>query len=182
MTIVLVLIEIVGAHDAPSATFLDGGLESRQVDLVEGTVADDDVHLMAVFLVVVQGVVLHAGSHTFRLQTLHVGHHHLGCQIGVFAHILEVAASKWGTVDVHARSQHYTLVTIQGFFAKTLAVDAGHLWIPCSSQTGEGREGHARVVGLSGLFPLVPKHVRTHTVRTVVRPQVREAKTLHTRA
>ena len=38
VTIVLVLIEVVGAHDTPCATLSDGSLEGRQVDLMESTV------------------------------------------------------------------------------------------------------------------------------------------------
>ena len=61
VTVVLVLIEVVGAHDTPCATLSDGSLEGWQVDLMESTVRDDDVHLMAILLVVVQGIVLHTG-------------------------------------------------------------------------------------------------------------------------
>ena len=43
---------------------------------MQGTVADDDVHLMTVFFIVVQGIVLHTGSDTLRLQSLNVWHHH----------------------------------------------------------------------------------------------------------
>ena len=117
MAIVLVLIEVVGTHDGPCATLLDCSLEGRQVDFMQGTVTDDDIHLMAVFLVVVQGVVFHTGSHTLRLQTFYVGHDDLGCQIGVFAHILEVTATKWGTIDIYTRAQHYALVAVKGLFA-----------------------------------------------------------------
>ena len=91
MAVVLVLIEIVGSHDGPSAAFLYGGTESRQVNLVKGAVTDNDIHLMTEILVVVQGIVLHAGSHATRLQALNIGHHHARGQPRVFAHILEVA-------------------------------------------------------------------------------------------
>ena len=64
MAIVLVFVEVVGAHDAPCASLLNGCLESRQIDLMQGTVAEDDIHLMAILLVVVQGIVLHTGSDT----------------------------------------------------------------------------------------------------------------------
>ena len=76
MAVMLVLVEVVGTHDRPCPTLLDGRLEGWQVDLVQGTVAHLDVHLMAVLLVVVQTVVLHAGGHALRLESLHVGHHH----------------------------------------------------------------------------------------------------------
>ena len=65
VAIVLVLIKIVGAHDTPSTCFGYSGLEGGQIDLVKGTVGDDDVHLMAELLVVVQGIVLHTSRHPF---------------------------------------------------------------------------------------------------------------------
>ena len=77
MTIMLVFVEVICPHNGPSTTFLHGSTEGWQIDLVECTVADDDIHLMAVFLIVVQRIMLHTGGHTLRLQTLNVGHHHL---------------------------------------------------------------------------------------------------------
>ena len=76
VAIVLVFIEIVCAHDAPCLALLYSCLERRQVDLVQGPVADDDVHLMTILLIVVQSIVLHAGCHALRLQPFDVGHHH----------------------------------------------------------------------------------------------------------
>ena len=136
---------------------------------------------MTIFLVVVQGVVLHTGCDALRLEASDVWHHHPGCQPGVFAHILEVTASEGRTIDVHARTEHHALSTIESLLAQTLAIEAGHTGVPGGSETGEGREGHARVVGLSGLYPLIPEHVRTHAMRAVVCPEVRESEALYTR-
>ena len=77
MTIVLVFVEVIGPHDSPGPTFLHSSTEGWQVDFVEGTVADDDIHLMTVLLIVVEGIVLHTRRHTLRLQSPNVGHHHL---------------------------------------------------------------------------------------------------------
>ena len=65
MAVVLVFVEVVGTHDSPCPTLLYGSAESRQVDFMERTVADDDIHLMAVFLVIVQRIVLHTRCHPF---------------------------------------------------------------------------------------------------------------------
>ena len=53
VAVVLAFVEIVGTHDAPGVALLHSSLEGRQVDLMQGTVGDNDVHLMTVFLVVV---------------------------------------------------------------------------------------------------------------------------------
>ena len=170
VTIVLIFVEIVGTHDAPSACLSDGSLESGQIDFVKGTVGDDHIHLMAIFLIVVQGIVLHTGRNAFRLEPLDIRHHHARGEPGIFAHILEVTTSQGCAVDIHARAKNHGLATIKGFLAETLAIETGHLRIPCGSQTGEGREGHTRVVGLSGLYPFVPQYIGTHTVRTIIGP------------
>ena len=181
MAIVLVLIKVIGTHDAPCPTLLHGSTEGRQVDFVKGTVADNDVHLMTVLLIVVQGIVLHTGGDTLRLQTLHIRHHHARYQPRVFTHIFKITSSQRCAVDVDTGTQYHMLVPIQGLFAQTLAIKACQLGIPRCSQTGQCRECHARVVGLTRLYPLVPQHVRAHTVRTVVRPQVGKSQTFHTR-
>ena len=182
VAVVLVFIEIVGAHDAPCLTLGHGCLEGGQVYLVKGAVAHYHVQLVAVLFVVVQGVVFHAGGHTVLLQTLHIGHHHTRGQIGVLAHIFEVAAVERGAEDVHAGSQYHVLAAVEGFLAQRLPIEQSHLWIPGGGQTGECREGHTRVVGLSCLFPLVPKHIGAHAVRAVVGPEVGQAQSFHTGA
>ena len=122
MAVVLVLIEIVCAHDAPGFALLDGSLEAWQVDFVQGAVADDDIHLVAVFLVVVQAVVFHTAGHTDTLQPLNVAHDHAGGEVGVFTHVFEVAATQRCAVDVHARSQNHGFAAIERFFAQGCTV------------------------------------------------------------
>ena len=181
MAIVLVLIEIVGAHDSPCPTLLHSSLEGRQIDFMKSTIADDDIHLMTVFLVIVQGIVFHTGCDTLRLKSLNIRHHHSGSQPGILAHIFEVAAIQRGAVDVHARTQHDMLATIEGLFAQALTIELGETRIPGGSQTGKSRESHTGVVGLTSLLPLIPKHIGTYAMRSIVGPQIGEAQTFHTR-
>ena len=175
----LVLVEVVGTHHAPRLAFLHGSLEAGQIDFVEGSVADNHVHLMAIFFVVVEAIVLHATCHATALQALNVWRHHLRRQIRVFAHVLEVAPSERRPVDVHARAQYHAFATIQSLLAQSVSVCSGSLGIPRCCETGEGRESHAGVVGLSCLFPFVPKHIGANAMRSVVGPEVGHAETLH---
>ena len=179
MAVVLVLIKIVGSHDTPSLTLGNGCLESRQVDLMERTVVDNDVNLMAVVLVVVQRIVFDAGSHTIGLQSLHVGHHHARGKVRVLAHILKVTASQRSAVDIDARTKYHVLATIQSLLAKTHTIETGHLRVPCGSQTGQCGKGHTRVVGLSGLFPLIPEDIGTYAMRSVIGPEILETQSFH---
>lgn len=50
MTVVLVFIQVVGAHDAPCVALLYGSLEGRQINFVQGTVGHFHIDLMTVFL------------------------------------------------------------------------------------------------------------------------------------
>ena len=117
MTVVLIVVQVIGTHQRPRTTFLHGSLEGRQIDFVEGTVADLHVHLMAVGLIVVQRIVLHAGRDAFRLQTLHIGHHHARCKEGVLAHVFEIAAIERCAENVHTGTENHVLVAVEGFFA-----------------------------------------------------------------
>ena len=156
VAIVLVFIQIVGTHDAPGTGLGNGSLEGRQINFVQGSVADDDIHLMAILLVVVQGIVLHAGCHALRLQTFYIRYDHARGQQRVLTHILEIPTSERGAVDIHARAKDHALAPIKGLLAETLTIETSHVRIPRRSQTGQCREGHARVVRLSCLFPFVP--------------------------
>ena len=120
----LVLVEVIGSHNAPSLAFGNGSLERRQIDFMQGAVAHNDVHLMTVFLIVVQRIVLHTGRRTRALQSLDIWHHHTACQIRVFAHIFEVAAVERGSVDVHSRPQHHVFAAIDGFLSECHAIVA----------------------------------------------------------
>ena len=64
MTIVLVFVEVIGTHDGPSTALLHGSLEGGQINLVEGTVADNDIHLMTILFIIVQRIVFHTGGNT----------------------------------------------------------------------------------------------------------------------
>ena len=76
VAIVLVFIKIVGAHDTPSTCLSHSSLEGGQIDLVQGTVGDDDVHLMTILFIVVQRIMLHACCYALRLQSLDIRNHH----------------------------------------------------------------------------------------------------------
>ena len=76
VTVVLILIKVIGTHDGPCPTLTDCSLEGWQIDFTQGAVRNNDVHLMPIFLIVVQRIVLDTGRHTLRLQALHVRHHH----------------------------------------------------------------------------------------------------------
>ena len=73
------------------------------------------------------------------------------------------------------------LTTVECLFCQTLTIETGERWIPCGSQTGQRRECDTGVIGLTSLHPLIPQHIRTHAVRTVVGPEVRESQSFHTR-
>ena len=171
---------VVTAHETPGTALGGGRLEGRQVDLAQGAVAHLYIDVAAPPLLVVQGVVLHTGGHTIALQSLHIGHHHHTGQIGILAHILEVAAVEWGTVDVHTGAEQNVLAAVAGFFAHHASVEQRHLGIPGGCQAGESRKSGARVVGPLGVAPVVPVYLGAHAVGTVAHPYLGYAETRHT--
>ena len=60
VAVMLVLVEVVCAHNRPSLSLLYGCLERRQINLMQSAVADYDVHIKAIFLVIVKAVMLDA--------------------------------------------------------------------------------------------------------------------------
>jgi hypothetical protein len=135
---------------------------------------------MAIFLVVIEAIVLHTTCDSDALQALNIRYNHTRRQIRVFAEILEVATTERRTIDIDAWSQYHTLPAIQSFLTQSVSISSGDFGIPSGCKASESRECDARVVALPGLFPFVPKHIRSNAVRSVVCPKVRNAETLHT--
>ena len=180
MTVVLILIQVIRTHDGPRMTLLDGSLEGRQVYLVQSTVTHHHIHLMTIFLIIVQTIMLHTGRHTLGLQSLNVRNHQRGSQERILTHILKVAPVERSTQDIHARPQYHILATVESLFSQSLTIDACHLRVPRSSQAGECRKSHTGIIRLASLLPFIPKHIRTYTMRTIVSPEIRKAQTGNT--
>ena len=157
------------------------GLECWQIDFVERAIRKIDVGCVAVGFVIIECVVLDAGRNTSRLQSLNIGGNHDRCEIRILAHILEVAAIEGRAIDVDARTQDHVLATVAGLLAQGTAIAVRELWVPGGSQASERRKSHAGVVGLPSLFPLVPQHIGAHAMRSVIGPEVGQAKPLDAR-
>ena len=122
MATVLILIQVVGTHDGPGISFLNGRLEGGQVDFIEGTVVYDDVGRVAVYFLVVECIMFHTGCYTVLLDALHIGDYHLSGQIRVFAHILEIAGVQWRAVDVYTGAQQDRFIPVTGFFTDAFTI------------------------------------------------------------
>ena len=174
-------VEVVRTHYRPCASLGHCGLESGQVYLIEGAVGEVYVGVVAAMLLIVEGIVLHAGGHAVALHALNIGHHHSGGQIGILAHILEVAPVERRAQYVHTRPEEHILLAVAGLLAYALAVERGHLGVPGGGEAGQGGESGHRVVGPPGLVPLVPEHLGTHPVGAVGAPQFGDPQPGHTR-
>ena len=101
----LVLVQIVRTHYGPGTSFLYGSLEGRQVNLVQGPVIHVDIHGMAMRLLIVQGIMLHAGGNAVGLHSPDILSGHFPGEIRVLSHIFEIPSVERAPVDVHARSE-----------------------------------------------------------------------------
>ncbi len=167
---VLVFVIIVCSHYRPRPAFLHGRFKRRQVNLVESAVVHHGIGSVAVYLVVVQRVVLHAGCHAECLKVLHIRHYHSGGKQRVFAHVFKVASVEGGAVYVNAGAEQHVLASVAGFLADRGAVECRHVGIPCGGEAGKSGESHAGVIGPAGLVPLVPQHFGAYAVRAVGGP------------
>ena len=61
VAVVFILVQVVSTHDGPCLALLYGGLEGWQINLVQGAVAHLHIYQVAIFLIVVQAVMLDAG-------------------------------------------------------------------------------------------------------------------------
>ena len=168
---VLPQIAVVGAHDAPHTAVDHRTVEGRQVEFAQGALAHNDVDRRAPLLLVVQGKVLDAGSHTVLLKRPDVGNGHCAGQAGVLAHVLEVAAVERRAVDVDSGTQQDILAAVAGLLADGTAVEGGHPGIPRGGEGRQRREGRNRVVGPAGVAPAVPLNLGAHAVGAVAHPQ-----------
>ena len=163
--------EVVASHQCPGTTFANGCLESGQIDLAEGTLVAESIGGVALVLVVVERIVLHADCHALLLHALDVAHCHAAREEGVFAHILETAAIERGATDVDARTEENGLVAIACLFADGLTIAEGKIGVPGGCQAGQRRECRTRVVAATSLLPFVPKHVGADAVRAIGTPE-----------
>ena len=83
---------VISVHHGPDAGLLDGRLEGREVDLVEGARVDLLVDAVALKLLVVGGEMLHRRDHVLGLHALDERHAHARGQVGVLAVTLEIPA------------------------------------------------------------------------------------------
>ena len=179
MADVLAAVAVVARHNRPGTALLHRLLEGRQIDLIQRPVVEVDIHRVTVRLLVVEAEMLDTGRNAVGLDTLDIRDDHLSGQVGILAHILEIAPAQRGAEDVDARPQQDILLPIAGFFTDRFAVEGRHIAVPGSRKAGQGREGHAGVAGPSGLAPFVPKDLGTDSVRAVGAPKLRNSQFRH---
>ncbi len=134
------------------------------------------VDAVAGTFLIVETEVLYAGCDTVALNTLYILYRHLAAQIRVFAHIFKVPAAQWCSENIDSGTEKDILLPVARLFADTDPIQTRHFFIPCRSQTRQGRKGHYGIVCPPGLVPFVPLHFRTDSVGAVRAPQFRNAK------
>ena len=118
-------------HDAPQSTFADGSFIGREVDFVQGAVADPGHIEVAVVFAVVAGVMFETGSDLFALDAFHGGDRDAAVQIRVFGVVLEKAAAQRIAQDVVGGPQQNAPAYGPGLAAHHFAGFFGQSGIPC---------------------------------------------------
>ena len=169
------LIAVIRPHNGPGFSLLDGSPESRQIDLPQRTVINHHIHLLAVRLLIVKRKMLNTCCNAVRLHTPNIRYHHPRRQERVLAHVFEVPAVERHAVDIHSGAQQHILLPIASLLTHRFPVKGRHLGIPGRRQTRQGRESRTGIVRPPGLFPLVPQHFGSDTMRAVGAPHLGNA-------
>ena len=164
---------VVGGHDGPGIGLLDGDFEVLEVDLAEGTLADAGIVLVAVGLLVVDGVVLDGDTHVVALYTIDIGSSHLTGEDRILGEVLEVTAAERVTMDVHTRGEEDVHTILVDFFTHGLGHLLDEVDIP-----GAGEEGSHRETGrIIGVLVVLAGRGDTDTGRAVGEDGSRNAET-----
>ena len=121
--------------------------------------------------------MLYACCYAVLLDSLHIRNHHLTCKIWIFTHIFEVTAVKRSTAYVDSGTEKDVLLAVACFLTDASSVKERHFLVPCSSEVYQSRESRAGVVCPACLIPVIPKHLRTDSVRAIRVPYFRNSKT-----
>ena len=164
---------VIRGHDGPGSRFLDGDLEVLEVDLAEGTLADAGIVLVAVGLLVVDGVVLDGHAHVVALDTVDIGGSHLTREDRILGEILEVTAAERVAVDVHTRGKEDVHTILVDFFTHRLGYVRDEVDVP-----GAGKKGTHRETGrIIGVLVVLAGRGDTKTSRAVGEDGSRNAET-----
>ena len=150
--------EVVAGHQASRLAFLHSGFEGGQVDFVQRPL----VHVVADAVAVVVGVVaeevLDGRCNAFPLGADDVVGGCLPCQVGVLAHVLEVASAEGRTIDVDAWAEDDVDATGAAVACNGSSVALCHLSVPCGCQGLVGRIGCRDVVRANALRAVAHLH------------------------
>ena len=119
--------------------------------------------------------MFHAGGNAVLLHLLDVGNDHPRGEVGILAHVLEIAAVERRAVDVHAGAQQDVFLAVAGLLADGFAVEGRHFGIPRRGKARQRRESRAGVVRPAGLVPFVPQDLGADAVRAVGAPHLGNA-------
>ena len=173
--------KVIAGHDAPCASFLHSHFKGRKIDLAESSLADLDVGLVAVTFLIVEGIMLHTGSDTVVLQTVDIRDSHLSSQERILSHIFEITSSERTSVHIDSRAEDHILLPEKSLLSESVSILLRNIPVPGRCQAGKSRECDAGVIIPTRISPVVPWHLRTHAVRAVTGPKLRDAQSLHSR-
>ena len=85
---------VVARHYGAYSGLLDGLAEGGEIDFVDSALIGVGTDSVAIELLLVEGEVLDGCHHALFLHAFDIVFGSLGCQVGVFAVVFEVAAAK----------------------------------------------------------------------------------------
>ncbi len=132
---------VVRAHHRACSALLNCRLESRQVNLVQGSFINLRVHAPAIIFLVVRGEMLDRGNHPLRLDALDFRRRELTRQVRIFAQALEAPAPFRIAQNIDGRPKHHVGPFARLLTAKRLPILIHERSIPTCRASNRSRKG-----------------------------------------
>src|ERR1700732_2224766 len=81
--------------------------EGRQINFAKSAFINEDLHIRAIFFLVITDKMFGAGPYPLSLNPLDEGRNQLGSQVRIFTgHVLEISPTHRHTIKIHARAKY----------------------------------------------------------------------------
>ena len=161
---------VVAVHHGSDMCLLHGLSECGEVDFMERALIDIGTCMVAAPFLIVCSEMLHRGNHPLMLHANDVIGSYLGCEVRVFAEILEISSTERCPIDVHARTEKKRDSSRLGVLSEPVTELVGKFAVPC-----RGSEYPARIERTDGvLTPYI-----AYSLWTICHEKLRYAETFN---
>ena len=122
--------QVVGVHDGVDVGFGNRSFKRGEIDFAHGALVHVGAGIVAIELLIVEGVVLDGGDDALGLHAFNERNQQRGVQVRIFRKVLEIAAGNWRAGDVDAGTEEEVDAAGAGIAAEGFADLAGKIGVP----------------------------------------------------